>query len=235
MIDPSETGHPDRGGTECLRILIVDDHRLFADALRASLEGQGMDVVAVATNASEAFAAVRRERPNVVLLDLGLPDMSGVQVGVKLVQERPESKVLALTALNDARAVREALRAGFHGYLTKDIPMSQLVSSIRAAVEGQVVIPHRLARAATGARSAEEQTAGLLAEQLTSREREVLGLLVAAARGDEIAKLLSVSPNTVRTHIQSILSKLGVHSRLEAATFAIRNGLVSASGRRQYS
>ena len=185
-----------------------------------------MEVVEVASSVDGGLSAARRERPDVVLVDLGLPDGDGISLGREILAERPETKVIALTALNDPKAVGEALRAGFSGYMTKDTPLTQFVSMIEAAVGGQVVIPQRLAAGAVGARTAEERHASLLAEQLSPRERQVLSLLAEGASSDDIAGRLSVSPNTVRTHVQSILTKLQVHSRLEAATFAVRYGIV---------
>lgn len=188
-----------------------------------------MEIVAVASTVEAALSTARRERPDIVLVDLGLPDGDGISLGRTIVVESPETKVIALTALNDPKAVGEALRAGFAGYLTKDTPLTQFVAMIEAAVAGQVVIPQRLAAAAVGARSAEERHASLLAEQLSPRERQVLTLLAEGASSEEIAEKLSVSPNTVRTHVQSILTKLQVHSRLEAATFAVRYGIVKVA------
>ncbi len=210
------------------RTLIVDDHTLFAEAIRPTLEGLGLIVIGVASSGREAMQAVRDQRPDLVLVDLGLPDQSGLVVGRMILEERPGTKVLALTALEDPHAVKEAIRAGFHGYLTKDTSVSQFADAITAALGGQVVVPHRLAPRATGARTPEEQNAAFLAEQLTRREREVLALLVEGASGHAIAERLRISPNTVRTHIQSILTKLQVHSRLEAVTFAVRHGIVEA-------
>ncbi len=215
---------PQRGVT--IRILIVDDHRLFADVIRSVLEGHGMEVFAVASSLEEGLATARREHPDVVLVDLGMPDGNGIGLGRTIVAELPETKVIALTALNDPKVVGEALRAGFAGYLTKDTPLTRFVAMIEAAAAGQVVIPQRLAAAAIGARTAEERHASLLAEQLSPRERQVLTLLAEGANSEDIAGKLSVSPNTVRTHVQSILTKLQVHSRLEAATFAVRYGIV---------
>ena len=185
-----------------------------------------MEVVEVASSVEGGLSAARRERPEVVLVDLGLPDGDGISLGREILAERPETKVIALTALNDPKAVGEALRAGFSGYMTKDTPLTQFVSMIEAAVAGQVVIPQRLAAGAVGMRTAEERHASLLAEQLSPRERQVLSLLAEGASSEDIAGRLSVSPNTVRTHVQSILTKLQVHSRLEAATFAVRFGIV---------
>lgn len=161
-----------------------------------------------------------------VLMDLGLPDRSGLSVGRDILDAVPDTKLIALTALDDASAVREALRSGFHAYVTKSTPVSHFLNSIRAVLDGQVVIPPRLAPAFAGARSEGERATQLLADQLTTRERQVLGLLVDGKSGPAIARQLFISSNTVRTHIQSILTKLQVHSRLEAAAFAVRNGVV---------
>jgi DNA-binding NarL/FixJ family response regulator len=197
--------------------------------LGAALKEQGLEVLDVATNATEGLAAAHRERPDVLLIDLVLPDGDGTSVGREVVEKLPETKVLALTALSDPRAVRATLKAGFHGFLTKAAQLSQLVESIRAALGGQVVIPHRLARRAAGALSAEEKDAALRARQLTVREWEVLALLCEGGGGEEIARRLSVSRNTVRTHVQNILMKLDVHSRLEAVAFAVRHGLAKVA------
>jgi two-component system nitrate/nitrite response regulator NarL len=208
----------------------VDDHQLFADVIKTVLVDQGMEVVGSARTGAEGLAAARETQPDIVLVDLGLPDCAGVDVGRKILEERPETKVLAVTASADPRSVRDTMRAGFHGYVTKDTSLAQFVSSVRAAVEGQVVLPHRLASAAAGSVSADQRHALLLAEQLSPREREVLALLVDGATSATIARNLSLSPNTVRTHVQSILTKLQAHSRLEAATFAVKYGIVRVPG-----
>jgi two-component system nitrate/nitrite response regulator NarL len=145
-------------------------------------------------------------------------------VGSAILQEHPEAKIVALTAMSDRAAVDDALRIGFRGYLTKDTPVARFVNAVRSAVDGNLVLPHRLSPAAR--RSPAEEAAALLASQLTPREREVLELLVQGADGTRAAAALGISLNTVRTHVQSILTKLQVHSRLEAATFAVRHRLV---------
>jgi two-component system, NarL family, nitrate/nitrite response regulator NarL len=217
------------------RILIVEDHKLFAEVIRSTLEGLGMHVLEVVHSADHALNTAIREQPDLVLLDLGLPDEDGLVVGKKIIDACPDSKVVAVTALSDSRAVTEAIRLGFAGYVTKDTPVTQFVSSVRAVLNGQVVMPAKLAKAAAGGRSKEEQEAALLATQLTDRERELLTLLVQGLNSKEIAVRLSISPNTVRTHVQSILTKLQVHSRLEAAAFAVRFGLVKTPGERRPS
>jgi DNA-binding NarL/FixJ family response regulator len=161
-------------------------------------------------------------------MDLALPDQSGLMAGRTMLEERPEAKILALTAMNDSAVVDEALRIGFRGYLTKDTPVAQFANAIQAVMGGQLVLPYRLAP--TTRRSASKSDAAVLGDQLTSRERQVLELLVQGADGRTIAATLSINRNTVRTHIQSVLTKLQVHSRLEAATFAVRHRLVQTPG-----
>jgi len=218
------------GRGECgIQVLMVDEERLFADVIATILDGAGMHVVAVATTAAEGWEAARQHRPDLALLDLDLPDGSGLDLGRRILQELPDTKVLALTAVRESKLVGETLRSGFHGYVTKDTPLTNFVPLIDAAMSGQVVIPHRVAAAAAGARSKEERHAAMLAEQLSPREREVLAKLVEGATSAEMAQQFGVSPNTVRTHVQSILTKLQVHSRLEAATFAVKYGLLEAS------
>jgi two-component system nitrate/nitrite response regulator NarL len=170
-------------------------------------------------------------RPDLVLLDLALPDANGVDVGRQILEHLPDAKVIAVTALQDPGVVGDAMRAGFHGFVTKDTSLADLLPNLRAVLSGQVVLPHRLAATSVGRHSPEQTTAALLAAQLTARERDVLALLVDGIAGAQIARRLSISPNTVRTHVQSILTKLQVHSRLEAAAFAVRHKVVDAPGR----
>jgi DNA-binding NarL/FixJ family response regulator len=215
-----------RGG---VTVLIVDDHQLFADVIRATLEEAGIEVLDVAVTAEEGLEAAQRERPDLVLVDVGLPDESGLALGRKILEALPEARVVAVTALQDAAAVAEALRLGFQGYVTKDTPVRQFLTTISAVLEGQVVVPKHLARRAAGGRTQHERQVALLAGQLTRREREVLTALAGGSSTVGIAKHLAVSPNTVRTHAQSILIKLQVHSRLEAVAFAIRHGIIRPS------
>jgi len=209
-----------------VRVLVVDDQKLFAEAVALFLEQVGMKVVGIARDGREALDAVARERPTIVLVDLNLPGEDGLTVGARILELDPEVKLLAVTGLRDRAAVRAALEAGFHGYLTKDAKVSQFVDSIRNVLEGQVSVPFELSFKRV---DGEAQDAALLADQLTAREMETLALLAEGASSREIARRLSVSPNTVRTHVHNVLTKLGVHSRLEAAAFAVRHGLIHAS------
>jgi two-component system nitrate/nitrite response regulator NarL len=216
-------------------VLIVDDHVLFAEAIQMALRDQGMRNVRIVSDPTSVLSIVADpdDRFDVVLMDLGLPGESGLALGARIAREYPRVKVLAVTALSDQRLLREAMRAGFSGFLTKDTQVSRLVSSIRTVAEGEVVIPQKLARGVasktdrgrSGDASLDEEAA-LLASQLTERECDVLQLLSEGATSATIADRLGISRNTVRTHVQSVLGKLGVHSRLEAAAFAVRHGLV---------
>lgn len=215
-----------------MRVLIVDDHKLFAEAIQMVLENGGMETV-VAGTAEEALAAARRESPDMVLLDIGLADQSGIAVGKELLERYPEMKVVIVTSLSDERVLQEAIRAGFHGFLTKDTKIPQLVRAIQSAFDGQLVVPQRLLgpKRNGGAYDA----AALLASQLTPREGEVIALLAQGASSGDIASALQISPNTVRTHVQSILAKLQVHSRLEAVAFAVRNDMLPTRSSAPYS
>jgi DNA-binding NarL/FixJ family response regulator len=180
--------------------------------------------VEVVPTGREARIAVRKRCPDLVLVDIGLPDDHGIALGRDLKQEFPGLKVVALTALEDPRSVQDALRSGFNGYLTKNSDPAQFEHALNSIEDGQTVFPHRLGKGrGGGTRRTQEE---LLGEQLTPRELEVLSLLVDGSTSAEIATALSISPNTVRTHVQGVLSKLQVHSRLEAAAFAVRNDLV---------
>jgi two-component system nitrate/nitrite response regulator NarL len=205
------------------RVLIVEDHALFADAIKSCLSDQGMQITGICSSGEQALEAVRRDPPDLVLVDVRLAGESGLEVGRKILEELPGVLVVALTALNDPQIARQAVRLGFRGYITKDLPIRQFVRSIQSVLDGQLIVSHRAGRV-NGRR--EEEASALLAAQLTPREREMLALLVEGKSGGEIARSLHLSPNTVRTHIQSVLTKLHVHSRLEAAAFAVRHGIV---------
>jgi len=181
----------------------------------------GTSVLGIYPTAEQGLAGAREHRPDMVLLDIGLPDRSGLELGREILEELPETKVVAVTALDDEKTVQEAFRAGFNGYLTKQTETERFSQALRSIEDGQTVFPKRKVGGFRG-RTGDE----LLAEQLTNREVEVLQLLTEGATSDHMAEELSVSPNTVRTHVQGILGKLQVHSRLEAAAFAVRNGLV---------
>ena len=210
------------------RALIVDDHALFAQAIGSMLEREGFDVVGIVGTGREALESVRRARPDLVLLDLRLPDRSGLDVGMAIIEASPSTKLVAVSALNDSASVADTIRAGFHGYVTKEAGVSHLVRSLEAVVEGNTVLPREVGRRPTA--DPREQRASRLVSQLTPREREILQLLSDGATTKAIALRLHIAPNTVRSHVQGLFSKLQVHSRLEAVALAARHGLISPGG-----
>jgi two-component system nitrate/nitrite response regulator NarL len=209
------------------RVLIVDDHRLFADAIHPILRAGGLDVVGIASSVAEAWELARAEAPDVVLLDLGLPDGDSVQLGKDILDVVPGVRIFILTGMNDGPILRAALAAGFHGYLTKDMRADQVIASVLNGGDGQVVLSRKLALAANGNVSVEQRAAETRAAALTPRELEVLSLLVQGASTTTIASTLYLSPKTIRTHVQRVLAKLGVHSRVEAVSFAVRYGVAT--------
>jgi DNA-binding NarL/FixJ family response regulator len=205
--------------------LIIDDHKLFAEAVRPLLESLDLSVT-MAQTGQDALEAVRTRAFDVILVDIGLPDGSGLAVGSRILQERPAAKLLAVTGFDDPQAVKEALRVGFRGYVTKDVRAQRFVSAIKAVMDGQVVIPRQLASAVGGARSAEDRHAALLAQQLTDREREVLALVGEGLSNDEIAARLVISPATAKTHVSRTMVKLGARDRAQLVVVAYEAGLI---------
>jgi len=207
-------------------ILIVDDHRLFADVVGRALEQLGARIVGPVGTVADAVEAVERERPDLVLLDLGLPDGTGLDAGRAILAAHPGIAVVALTASTDPRAATEAVKAGFRGFVPKDARIPSVMSAINGALAGRVVVIRPPARTSGPRSTRNSSLTSPLTTGLTPREREILELIVAGSGSRTIADRLHISTNTVRTHVQSVLTKLQVHSRLEAAAFAIRHGLV---------
>lgn len=193
-----------------------------------------MEKVEVATSAAEALEVARRLEPELVVVDITLPNADRIAVGKTILAERPSTKIIGVTASTDARAMHEAISAGFVRYLTKDIPLSEFISSVLLGTGGESLIRRGLGPVVAAGISKAEQEVRLLADHLTRREWEVLTMLVQGLQGADIAEKLSVSRNTARSHIQSILTKFQVHSRLEAASLAIRHGLVPPPGGRRF-
>jgi two-component system, NarL family, nitrate/nitrite response regulator NarL len=221
-------------GAPASRVLIVEDHKLFAEVIAPALRKSGMRVLDPVEDGAAALDAVAREAPDMVLIDLGLPDMDGLDLGRRILLEHGGTRVVAVTAFRDPGRIQQALRAGFHGYLDKETPLPQFVRAVRAAMEGEVVVRNSTERRGADDRSEHERFVDLLREQLTPREYDVLALLVEGASTKGMARRLGVSPNTVRTHVQNVLEKLQVRSRLEAVAFAVRYGLIAKSEELQH-
>jgi len=183
----------------------------------------------IANTGTEAIELALTWRPDVALVDIGLPDMSGIELGQRLLEIAPNLTLLAVTALTAQDTVRKALKTGFRGFLPKSMPLQELVTSIDTALRGLTVLPQHPSARPVAPMTDEERHAALLIRQLTTRELEVLALLARGAHSQQIEDNLGVSRNTVRTHVQNILTKLQVHSRLEAVAFVVRHGVIKAS------
>jgi NarL family two-component system response regulator LiaR len=206
-----------------IRVLIVDDHSVVRQGLRMFLKlDPEIEVVGEAGDGAAAVELARKLRPDVVLMDLLMPVMDGIAATQTIRRELPEVEVLALTSVLEDASVVGAVRAGAIGYLLKDTKADELCRAIRAASAGQVQLSPQAA-----ARLMREVRAPDNPETLTERETEVLRLLATGKANKEIALALHISETTVKTHVSSILAKLGVPSRTQAALYAVRIGLVS--------
>jgi two-component system nitrate/nitrite response regulator NarL len=199
-----------------MKVLIVQRHLLLAEAISSVLERGEVDVVGIATTGASALETLARTAPDILLLDFALPDISGLEVGRRALEMRPVIKVLALTTTKDWKAAKNALQAGFHGLLPTGTSASRLVTSLKAVAEGQTILPQDMAAAIVSERRSQEHGSAVIISQLTNREREILNLLATGATNKEIATRLKITPNTVRTHVQNLLFKLGVNNRLKA-------------------
>ena len=209
-----------------IRVLLVDDHGVVREGLRAYLELESdIDVVGEARDGQEAVRRAQELQPDVVLMDLVMPNMDGVEATSRIKQERPETHIIVLTSFLDDERVLPAIKAGATSYLLKDVAAADLVRAIRGARAGQAQlhpeVARRLMQQVTTPRKVE---AGA---QLTEREREVLKLLAEGRSNKEIARSLVVSERTVKGHVSNILGKLGLQDRTQAALYAVRHGLAS--------
>jgi NarL family two-component system response regulator LiaR len=205
------------------RVLITDDHGVVRQGLRMFLSlDPDFEVVGEASNGEEALAMARDLGPDVVLMDLLMPVMDGIAATEKIRAELPDVEVIALTSVLEDASVTGAVRAGAIGYLLKDTDSEELSRAIKAAAEGRVhLAPEAAARLMREVRAPDSP------EALTDRETEVLRFLARGKANKQIASSLYVSEKTVKAHVSSILMKLGVQSRTQAALYAVRTGLVS--------
>lgn len=205
-------------------VLIVDDHRMFGESLARLLSDEdGIDVLGVVTTGGEAVDAVDQLHPQVVLMDYQLPDQDGVTVAAQVKGRAPGVMIVMLTGLGDDRVLLAAIEAGCSGFLTKDRAAAEVAEAVRAAAAGEALIsPALLARLLPKLNRTHRQ----IGADLTEREREILGLLARGLSNRVIAADLYLSLNTIRNHIQSILRKLGSHSKLEAVATAVREGVI---------
>ena len=216
--------------TETIRLLLVEDHDVVRTGLRMLLETHpDLQIIGEASNGRELFACVSDLRPDIVLMDISLPDMSGIDATRRLKQIDPDVAVIALTIHEDEQYFFSMLQAGASGYVPKRAAPEDLITAIRSVHDGDVYIYPSLAKlmvsdflSRAGGEAAREVNG------LTPREMEVLRFLADGRTNDEIAAALVISPHTVARHRENLMRKLGLHSRSELVKYAIRKGLIQA-------
>jgi DNA-binding NarL/FixJ family response regulator len=207
-----------------ITVLLVDPHVMVAECVRRVLgEGGEIEVVGVARTAAEAMAVAIDRRPDVILMDYVLPDSNGAIAAREILARSPDAKILLLIGIEESTALTDAVDAGCVGYLEKTNTLDKLVAAVHAVAAGEVVLsPGELGRV-----SAQRVEPGVGAARLTPRELEILDLLGEGLSNQAIASRLTLSINTVRTHVQSVLRKLNAHSKLEAVMIATSRGLLT--------
>jgi DNA-binding NarL/FixJ family response regulator len=213
---------------EQLRVVLVDDHPVYREGLAKLLLECGVDVVAQAGNGPDALAIVEEAAPDVVVMDLNMPGMSGVEVTRKLVERTPASRVLVVSVSAQEEDVTEAILAGASGYVLKDGPVEEVVAGIQAAAGGESLISPRIATMLLRRMRLDEpaEIEASATTPLSDRELQVLRLVAEGKGNQEIGEALFIGQSTVRNHISSILMKLQVENRVQAAVRAVRDRIV---------
>jgi DNA-binding NarL/FixJ family response regulator len=209
------------------RVLLVDDHDLFRAGLRNLLEDQGLQIIGECTNGTDALRAVRELAPDVVVMDLNMPGISGVEATRQISMIAPLTRVLVLTISDQDADVMDAILAGACGYLLKDASITDLLQGIRSAAIGESLVSPAIASKVlqrVRASSASGREAEVIQSELSVREIEVLKLIANGKDNAMIAGELHISPKTVKNHISNILMKLQIENRIQAAVFAVRSG-----------
>jgi two-component system NarL family response regulator len=215
--------------TKSIRVVVVDDHDLFRSGLvRLLSEQDGIEVVEEAADGERAVRVVGRMRPDVVLMDLGLPGISGIEATRHIFEQMPGANVLVLTISDAERDVIDAILAGARGYLLKESTLDEIIGGIRSAAVGQSTLSPRIAARVLDRLRALEQSGRVRdgEAELTERELEILGLIAAGKENAEIGAELVISSQTVKNHVSSILAKLRLENRIQAAVHAVRRGIV---------
>ena len=216
---------------DAVRVLVVDDHALFRRGLTLVLEAEeGIDVVGEGEDGEEAIRKAEELAPDVVLMDVRMPKVGGIEATRRIAEAQPATKILMLTVSDEEEDLYEAVKAGAAGYLLKEISIEEVAEAIRSVMTGQSLISPSMASKLLGefsnlAKRAEERTS-VPAPRLTERELEVLRLVAQGMSNKEIAAELYISENTVKNHVRNILEKLHLHSRMEAVMYAVREKLL---------
>ena len=211
-----------------IRVMVVDDHPMWRDAVERDLQAAGFDVVGVAADGTQALARFPAARPQVVVLDLQIPGPNGVEVTAEVLRQDPSARVLILSASGEQADVLEAVKAGATGYLVKSASREDLISAVRRVAQGDTVFTPGLAglvlgefrRMADGPEPEDDGT-----PQLTERETEILKMVAKGMEYKQIAERLVISHRTVQNHVQNTLRKLQMHNRVELTRWAIQRGL----------
>ena len=213
-----------------IKVLLVDDHTVVLKGLAFFLSTQeDLELVGEANNGKEALVKVGETTPDVILMDLYMPEMDGVEATAYIKKEYPNVKVIVLTSFSDQAHVLPALRAGASGYILKDVEPDQLVEAIRSAYKGNIQLHPDIANALLSQTlpvEEKEEEPSIQVDVLTARENEVLRLLAKGMSNKEIASVLVITEKTVKAHVSSILSKLNLSDRTQAALYAVKNGIV---------
>ncbi|MBV6449949.1 MAG: Oxygen regulatory protein NreC [Anaerolineales bacterium] len=210
-----------------MKILLCDDQAVIRDGLEMLLTlEKDMQVVGSASDGAEALELAAQKRPDLILMDLKMPGVNGIEATRQLRAKFPEIKILVLTTYDDDEWLFDAIRAGASGYLLKDTPRQKIIEAIRGTMDGKSFLDPAVAgKLMNQVVSNQKQPASILAEKLTERELDVLRLLAKGFPNSEIASQLHLSEGTVRNHVSAILEKLGVSDRTQAAVIAIQHGL----------
>ena len=212
-----------------ITILLVDDHKILRQGLRTLLAKEiDMQVVAEAEDGRDAVRLVREMSPQVVIMDVGMPDLNGIEATRQILQESPETKVIALSMHSDRRFVTNMIKAGASGYLLKDSAFEELATAIRVVMARKTYLSHEIAHVVVkdyvqGGSKDDPSVFSIL----SPREREVLQLIAEGKTNRQIAEMLNVSLKTIETHRQQIMNKLEIHNIVELTKYAIREGLAS--------
>jgi DNA-binding NarL/FixJ family response regulator len=221
-----ERSSEDKPGA-AIRVVLVDDHTMLRHGLRQTLREHGLDVVGEASNGRSGAQLALELKPDVVVMDLDMPQMNGVEATRAIVEREPGARILMLTISTDDDDVVDALAAGACGYLLKAAPPEETVRAIHAAHAGDSTVSPRVAtRLVARVRDSHDRRAAPQPPSLTPRELEILRLIVDGRENAEIAELLVISLSTAKNHVARVLDKLGTQNRVQAAVYAVRNGLV---------
>jgi DNA-binding NarL/FixJ family response regulator len=215
-----------------MRVLIGDDHALWRDGLRSLLDTRGIETVAEAGNGREVVELARRHRPDVVLMDLFMPEMNGIEATRQLHEDMPEIKVIMLTFTEEQEALLESIRAGAQGYLLKSLEAEQFFAALEGLARGEPALAPSVARALLSrvAQPYDDKERVPAGETLTERELEVVELLVDGVTSNkELARRLIVTENTVKYHLRNIMEKLRLKNRAQVVAYALRQGIIPGS------